>query len=113
MVGHMFPVWLRFHGGKGVATAAGVFAILTPLAVAAATGVFLLAVVVTRYISVGSIGAAFTLAMVAAAGEAPAVVAVGAALVAAIVLYRHRGNLARLRAGTEQRVGQRLFKKVV
>lgn len=113
VIGHVYPVWLRFHGGKGVATAAGVFAILMPAAMAAAAGVFLVAVFVTRYISVGSIGAAFTLAAVAALGEAPAVVTVGAAIVAVIVLYRHRGNLARLRAGTERRVGQRLFKKVM
>jgi acyl phosphate:glycerol-3-phosphate acyltransferase len=113
VIGHVYPVWLRFHGGKGVATAAGAFAILTPVALAAATGVFLVTVIATRYISVGSIGAAFTLAAVTAIGEAPAVVAVGAAVVAVIVLYRHRGNLARLRAGTERRVGQRLFKKVV
>ena len=113
VLGHVYPVWLRFHGGKGVATAAGAFAILTPVALAAAAGVFLVAVMLTRYISVGSMGAAFTLAAVTAIGGAPAVVALGAALVAVIVLYRHRGNLARLRAGTERRLGQRLFKKAM
>lgn len=112
VVGHIYPVWLRFRGGKGVATAAGVFGVLTPAALAAACGVFLLAVWVTRFISVGSIAAAVTLALVAAVSDAPGVVAAGAAMAAVIVIYRHRANLARLVAGTERRVGYRLFKDV-
>jgi glycerol-3-phosphate acyltransferase PlsY len=109
IIGHIYPVWLRFRGGKGVATAAGVFAVLTPLAVAIASAVFVLAVWVTRYISVGSMAGAIALAVVAAATNVPPPVAVGAVVSAFIITHRHRANLARLVAGTERRVGQRLF----
>ena len=109
IIGHIYPVWLGFRGGKGVATAAGVFAVLAPLPLAIATAVFMLAVWVTRYISVGSMAGAIALAVSSAAGEVPGAVAVGAAMAALIIVHRHRGNLARLMSGTERRVGQRLF----
>jgi glycerol-3-phosphate acyltransferase PlsY len=107
MIGHVYPVWLRFRGGKGVATAAGAFAVLTPVAAAVAVGVFLLTVAVTRFISVGSMLAALTLAEWAIASDAPTIVAIGAAIGAALVLVGHRANMLRLVAGTERRVGQR------
>jgi glycerol-3-phosphate acyltransferase PlsY len=107
IVGHIYPVWLGFRGGKGVATTAGVFAVLAPVALAIAGAVFIGAVWATRYISVGSIAAAMTL-VAAGFAEAPRVVAVGAVLAGVLVVERHRGNLARLMAGTERRVGQRL-----
>jgi glycerol-3-phosphate acyltransferase PlsY len=107
MIGHVYPVWLRFRGGKGVATAAGAFAVLTPVAAAVAVGVFLLTVALTRFISVGSMVAALTLAGWAIASDAPAIVAIGAAIGAAMVLIGHRTNVLRLVAGTERRVGQR------
>ena len=108
IIGHIYPVWLGFRGGKGVATAAGVFGALAPVALAIAGAVFVVAVWVTKYISVGSMAAAITLAAAAAAVQAPAPVIVGAAVSALIIVHRHRGNLARLLAGTERRVGQRL-----
>jgi glycerol-3-phosphate acyltransferase PlsY len=107
MIGHVYPIWLRFRGGKGVATAAGAFAVLTPVAAAVAVGVFLLTVAVTRFISVGSMVAALTLAGWAIASDAPTIVAIGAAIGAALVIVGHRANVLRLVAGTERRVGQR------
>jgi glycerol-3-phosphate acyltransferase PlsY len=92
-----------------VATAAGVFAVLAPLALAIAGAVFVLAVWVTRYISAGSLAAAVTLPVAAAGTGAAPAIAVGAALSACLILHRHRANLARLLTGTERRVGQRLF----
>jgi len=108
VIGHIYPVWLGFRGGKGVATAGGVFVVLTPSAVAVAGAVFALAIWVTRYVSVGSMAAAVTLAVATAAIDVPAAMTMGTVLAALIIIHRHRGNLARLIAGTERRVGQRL-----
>ena len=108
VVGHIYPVWLRFRGGKGVATAAGAFAVLAPEALGIASSVFLIAVLATRFISVGSIAGALTLALVATFSDAPAVIAIGASASALVIIYRHRENLARLVAGTERRIGQRV-----
>jgi acyl phosphate:glycerol-3-phosphate acyltransferase len=111
VIGHIYPVWLRFRGGKGVATAAGVFGVMTPGSLVIAGGVFLLVVWATRFISVGSMAAAVTLAIITAATDAPLTVTIGAALIAAIIIHRHRANLTRLAAGTERRIGQRLAAK--
>jgi acyl phosphate:glycerol-3-phosphate acyltransferase len=108
IVGHIYPVWLTFRGGKGVATACGVFSVLTPLAVPPALALFALAIWVTRYISMGSVVASVALPPLAyALGSAvPAVIAAIAA--SSLILFRHRTNLYRLRSGTERRIGLRL-----
>jgi len=110
VLGHIYPIWLRFRGGKGVATAAGVFAVLTPMALGIASATFVLVVWITRYISVGSVIGALTLAVVAVITDAPAVVEIGSAVAALMILQRHRSNIRRVFAGTERRIGQRLYR---
>jgi glycerol-3-phosphate acyltransferase PlsY len=92
VVGHIYPVWLGFRGGKGVATSCGVFAVLTPLAVLAALGVFALSVWITKYISAGSVMASLALPPLAYAIGSPGSVVAAAAVVAALVLFRHRSK---------------------
>ncbi len=105
VVGHIYPVWLRFRGGKGVATAAGVFGVLSPIGLAGACAVFLVVVGITRFVSVGSMAAAVTLAIITAVSDTPPVVAIGAGAAAAMIIHRHRANLGRLLDGTERKVG--------
>jgi glycerol-3-phosphate acyltransferase PlsY len=107
ILGHVYPVWLRFRGGKGVATAAGVFGVLTPLSLAVAAGVFVVSVVVSRYISVGSISGALALGVATVFDDVPSSVVAGAVVAALVIVERHRGNCARLIAGTERRIGWR------
>ncbi len=107
IVGHIYPVWLRFHGGKGVAVAAGVFGILTPIATGIAAALFVLTVWLTRYVSLGSVAATLALPPVAWWSGAPNAVVAAAAGAGALILFRHRANLRRLYSGTERRVGAR------
>jgi glycerol-3-phosphate acyltransferase PlsY len=107
IVGHIYPVWLRFQGGKGVATACGVFTMLTPLAALPAFAVFMAAAWTTRYVSLGSVLATIVLPPVAYAAGYPAAMLTAACAASLLILFRHRGNLARLRAGTERRLGAR------
>jgi glycerol-3-phosphate acyltransferase PlsY len=107
VVGHVFPVWLRGQGGKGVATAAGVFAWLAPSAAAVAVVVFAVVSVATGFVSLGSIVASVALvAAVVFSGASRATVVVAIA-VATLVIARHAGNIARMRAGAEPRIGLR------
>ena len=107
IVGHVYPVWLRFRGGKGVATACGVFVVLAPLAASVALMVFAAAVSLTRYVSLGSILAAAALPPLAyALGSPPIVVEISLAA-ATLIVFRHRSNAARLLAGTEPRLAPR------
>jgi glycerol-3-phosphate acyltransferase PlsY len=106
VVGHIYPVWLRFRGGKGVAVAAGAFAVLAPWATAVASLVFLLVVGTTRYVSLGSMAASVALPPMAWLAGAPQAVVAAAAGSATLILFRHRANLRRLRAGTERRLGR-------
>jgi glycerol-3-phosphate acyltransferase PlsY len=105
IVGHVYPVWLRFRGGKGVATTCGVFAVLTPLAVPPALGIFVLTVWITKYVSLGSVLASLCLPPIAYffGGSAPVVAA--ACTACALIVFRHRSNLLRVLSGGELRLG--------
>ena len=107
VVGHIYPVWLKFKGGKGVATACGVFSVLTPLAVPPSLVVFLVTVWLTKYISLGSILATIALPSIAYATGAPAAALVAAWAAAALIIFRHRSNVMRIAGGTERRIGVR------
>lgn len=108
IIGHIYPVWIGFRGGKGVATACGVFAVLAPAATAGALLLFAGTLWWTRYVSVGSLVASIALGPVAYFTHAPIPTVVGAMLAAVLIAARHRGNLSRLHAGTERRLGQKV-----
>lgn len=110
VLGHCFPVWLGFHGGKGVATGVGVFLSLAPLAVAGAALIFIVVVVITRYVSLGSILATVALPLFVwmlgayikpVAGLAPLMTTALAA--GALIILMHRANIHRLINGTESK----------
>lgn len=101
--GHVFSVFLKFRGGKGVATALGVFLALAPLAVAVAVGVFMALMVVWRYVSLGSICAAAVMPVAVALLGGSRVLIVATLVIALIVIARHVENIKRLLAGTENR----------
>jgi len=102
MLGHAFPIFLKFHGGKAVASFIGAFLCLTPVPLLATVVVFFGTVAVTRYISLGSIVAAGLLPLaVWIILHPPAIVTLSALLAGAFVIWRHRGNIDRLRRGNE------------
>jgi acyl phosphate:glycerol-3-phosphate acyltransferase len=113
VVGHVYPVFFGFRGGKGVATGFGALVALVPLAACSAIGLFALTVIATRYVSLASLLAAATLPVLALLysrlGWSPALSRSALALTCAcagLVILRHSQNLKRLLAGTERRLGE-------
>jgi glycerol-3-phosphate acyltransferase PlsY len=108
LAGHCFPVWLRFRGGKGVATALGAFLALCPLAAASALLLFIICVAYWRYVSLGSVAAAAAMPLLiyflwAPHHAPPIIIDVGTLAIALLVIYKHDANLQRLVEGTEPR----------
>ena len=108
VIGHMFPVWLSFRGGKGVATALGVVIVLGPTAVAFALVAFLIVGMLTRYVALASMTAAITFAIVRVVQLGPRAMhtenlslSAFCILVPALIIIRHRSNLSRMLQGTE------------
>jgi glycerol-3-phosphate acyltransferase PlsY len=108
VLGHMFPVWLRFRGGKGVATGFGVFLVASPLAALSAVAVFAIILALTRYVSLASVlsSASFPVfAWLLAEGERPPFFFAVEIAVALLIILKHHQNIRRLLAGTESRFG--------
>lgn len=108
LVGHCFPIWLGFRGGKGVATAAGVFLVLCPPAFLGATILFLLVVAYWRFVSLGSISAAAAMPLLvyifwAPRHAPPLVITFGSLAVALLIVIKHDANIQRLVQGDEPR----------
>jgi glycerol-3-phosphate acyltransferase PlsY len=109
VLANIFPVWLRFKGGKGIATALGVFLALVPFTALSALGFFIIIVALTRYVSLGSILAAlsipiFTLFLYPA--HTPTLL-IGESIISLVTVIRHRANITRLTSGTESKLGQK------
>ena len=112
ILGHMFPVWLHFRGGKGVATSVGAFAVLLPRATLGAFVIFVVVALVSRYVSLASIMAALSLPIFAwlslrERGSDGLLTLAPIAIAAALVIIKHHENIRRLFAGTESRFGRK------
>ena len=108
VLGHVFPLYYGFRGGKGVATAVGAFLVLAPWPTLVCVGIFVLVVAVTRYVSLGSVVAIVLLPPIAGlVFHAPRPVVLAAAATAVLVVLKHRDNLKRLASGTERKLGSR------
>lgn len=107
VLGHVFPVWLRFIGGKGVATGVGAFFPLAPLAAGSSMVVFAATLAVSRFVSVSSLVAALSLPILAALFGAPPAVWLSAVCCAGVIVWKHRPNLERIAAGAERRLGSK------
>lgn len=103
IIGHIFSLFIGFKGGKGVATGLGVLAMLMPKVTAIVFIVWLVLVLLTRYVSIGSVVAAVLAPILAAVFKAPAEFFAFALAAAVIIVWRHRENLARLKSGRENR----------
>jgi acyl phosphate:glycerol-3-phosphate acyltransferase len=107
VVGHLFPVWLKFRGGKGVATSLGSFVLVAPKSIVCAAGIFLILVAALRYVSLGSVAAAATLPLLTWAlreyVEPTQLLLIAAASL--LVVWKHHDNIGRLAAGTEPKIG--------
>lgn len=106
--GHVCSFWVRFRGGKGVATSAGVLAALAPVSVAAGFVVWVVVILVTRMVSAGSMAAAVAAPVAAAFTPGiPRSVTVFLALLGLFIIWAHRSNIRRILAGTEARLGRK------
>ena len=108
IMGHNYTCWLKFKGGKGIATSAGAVLSLLPLAFAVSLGTWIVLFAATRYVSVASIGGAFILPFATwlIARGSPRMLVV-AAIIGALAIYKHRSNIQRLLSGTESRFGKK------
>jgi acyl phosphate:glycerol-3-phosphate acyltransferase len=108
VLGHVFPIWLRFRGGKGIATALGVFLALVPWVALAALGLFILVVATTRLVSLGSVLSAISIPLFALllVPHRSAALLTGLSFISLMSILKHHANIVRLLHGTESRFGR-------
>jgi glycerol-3-phosphate acyltransferase PlsY len=107
VLGHNYTCWLKFKGGKGIATTAGVYLALAPVALGIALSVFILSVLMTRYVSIGSIVAAIVLPVAVWFNRENSFLEIVTIALCALAIYKHKSNIKRLMAGTESRLGKK------
>jgi len=108
IVGHCYPVWLRFAGGKGVATAFGAFVVLAPVPALIGLGVWIVVLAVGGWVSLASMVAAAVFPLLAAVLDQPGrAMLLGVSLASVLIIVRHQANIRQLIAGTEPRIGRR------
>jgi len=104
VLGHNYTCWLKFKGGKGIATTAGVYFTLAPLSVSIALGVWITLFVATRYVSIASLAAAVALPTAVWLTQGNMLLGIVTTALGALAIYKHKSNIQRLMAGTENRI---------
>ena len=107
IAGHNWPIYLKFKGGKGIATSLGAVISLTPVIALILLGLWIAIVGITRYISLGSLAAAVLFPIFLIISHAPLTYILAGVLISAFAIYRHRSNIQRLLAGTEHKIGEK------
>jgi acyl phosphate:glycerol-3-phosphate acyltransferase len=107
LLGHNYTCWLKFKGGKGIATSAGMLAALVPIPFIIILGIWIVVFALTRYVSIGSIAASVALPFAAYFTRNSMTIVIVTALMAALAVYKHRANIQRLLNGTESRFGRK------
>jgi glycerol-3-phosphate acyltransferase PlsY len=107
VLGHCFPIFIRFKGGKGVATAVGVYAALAPIPLVCALGIFLAVVLLTRYVSLGSLLAMLSYPLFVLYFTGDKEVVLLSCVLLCLITFRHLGNIKRLIAGNERKLGEK------
>ena len=105
-LGHLYPLFLRFRGGKGVATALGIFMVIAPLVTAGAVIVFIVVVVRWKYVSLGSLAASASMPLFLGAGGYSMVYGGLSMMIGGLIFYRHGDNIKRLREGLEKKISK-------
>ena len=108
VLGHCFPIFIKFKGGKGVATAVGVYAALSPISLLCSLGIFVATVFLTRYVSLGSLVAMFFYPIFVLYFTGEYTVAILGFAIYGLILLRHAGNIKRLLAGKERKLGDKI-----
>lgn len=111
ILGHCFPIYIKFKGGKGLATSLGIYLALAPLPLSCSLGIFLLAVLFTRYVSLGSILLSLSFPLFVMLFQGDTKIVITGFVILILILVQHRANIKRLLSGNERKLGERISKE--